>query len=63
VKFADTDPGIESSLIDLSAVSLTRLRGLNSSALLQAMNHVLDRTGRLRDVRSQGDGGQGERID
>ncbi len=61
--FADTEPGIESQLIDLSAVPMTHLRGLNSSALRQAMTSVLERTGRLWDVRANDAGGHGERID
>ena len=60
---ADTEPAIESELIDLSAVPLDRLRGLNSSVIQEAMHHVLERTGRLRSVRRSGEGGQGERID
>jgi FXSXX-COOH protein len=60
---ADTNLGIESELIDLSTVSLDRLRGLNSSALREAMHHVLDRTVGLRHVRRTAGGGGGERID
>ena len=57
-----TDTGIESALIDLSTTSFARLRELNSSALLTAMRHTMERTGRLRDKKS-GDSGQGERVD
>ena len=63
MNFADTDPGIESELLDLSAVSLDRLRVLNSSVLLHAMSHVLERTGRLRGGRRSTTGAQGERVD
>lgn len=59
---ADTAPGIESRLIDLSAVSLTRLRSLNSTAFHDAVHHTLERTGSLRD-KSSGESGQGERVD
>jgi hypothetical protein len=58
----DTDQVIESELIDLSSVSLDHLRALNSSALHQAMRHVLERTSRLRGRRSSDHSG-GERID
>jgi hypothetical protein len=61
MSIADTDLGIESQLIDLSGVSFSHLRGLNSSVFRQAMNHVMDRTGKLRDVRSSTDGGDGQR--
>jgi hypothetical protein len=61
---ADTNPGIESELIDLSTVSFGRLRGLNSSALHQAMRHVLTRTGNLRTTYASSGGAEsGERID
>jgi len=63
MKIADTDPGIESQLIDLSAISLARLRGLNSSAVRHAMHHALERTGRPRDIRLNEDGTAGERVD
>lgn len=63
MKNADTDPGIESPLIDLSAVPLERLRGLNSAALHQAMHHVLERTRHPRITRVSGSEGAGERID
>lgn len=59
----DTDPGIQSELIDLSTVSFDRLRGLNSSVLHQAMGHVLERTSRLRGKRCTDHDGAGERID
>lgn len=57
-----TDTGIESSLIDLSTISFARLRALNSTAILDAMHHTVERTGSLRDRKSGGDG-QGERVD
>jgi hypothetical protein len=60
---ANTEPGIESELIDLSAVPLDRLRVLNSSVVQEAIRHVLERTGCLRRVRRSGETGTGERID
>jgi FXSXX-COOH protein len=60
---ADTEPGIESELIDLSAVPLDRLRELNSSALCESMHHVLDRTASVRYVRRTTTNGGGERVD
>lgn len=59
---ADTDPGIQSELIDLSGISLGRLRDLDNTALHQAMNSALDRTTRVRGRKSDKEGG-GERID
>jgi hypothetical protein len=60
---ADTEPGIESELIDLSTIPLDRLRVLNSSVVQEAMRHVLERTGRHRSVRRSGESSTGERID
>ena len=60
---ADTDPTIESELIDLSGISLDRLRDLDNTDLHQAMHHTLDRTTRLRGGRRSGQEGNGERID
>ena len=57
-----TDTGIESALIDLSSVSFASLRGLDSSAVHQAMHHALERTGNLHNKQT-GDSGQGERVD
>jgi FXSXX-COOH protein len=57
------EPAIESDLIDLSAVSLDRLRGMNSSVLHHAMHHVLTRTNHLRGVRRSGGQPDGERVD
>lgn len=60
----DTDPGIESDLIDLSTVSFGRLRELNSSALHQAMRRALTKAVNLRATRgSDGNESGGERID
>lgn len=60
----DTDPGIESDLIDLSTVSFGRLRELNSSALHQAMRRALTKAVNLRATRgSGGNESGGERID
>ncbi len=60
---ADTDPGIESELIDLSDISLDRLRALDNTALHRAMHRTLDRTIGLRGGRRSGQVGDGERID
>jgi FXSXX-COOH protein len=63
---ADTTPGIQSDLIDLSGISLDRLRDLDNTVLNRAMGHVLTRTGHLRGARmtrESGQSGQGERID
>lgn len=60
---ADTEPGIESELIDLSGVSLDRLRNLDDSLLDRALHRTLDHTTRLRGGRRSGTDGAGERID
>jgi hypothetical protein len=60
---ADTEPGIESELLDLSTVPFERLRALNSTVLHQAMHHVLEHTGHLRAVRRSETATGGERID
>jgi hypothetical protein len=41
---ADMEPGVESELIDLGAVSMTMLRELDGTALRQALRHVMQQT-------------------
>jgi hypothetical protein len=43
---ADMEPGVESELIDLGAVSLTVLRELDNTVLRQALRHVMQQTTR-----------------
>lgn len=61
----DTEPDIESELIDLDEVPFTRLRELDSAALRRSLGHVVERTAtiRVRYRSGQGGGGGGERID
>lgn len=58
-----TEPDIESELIDLDGVSFTRLRELDSEALRHSLQHVVERTRRVRARYRSGAGGTGERID
>jgi hypothetical protein len=60
---ADTEPGIESELPDLSTVPFWQLRALDDVLLHRAMRHVLARVGHLRAVPRSGNTGHGERID
>jgi hypothetical protein len=60
---ADTNPGIESELIDLSAIPFDRLRDLDNTALHQAVHHTLTRTTHLRGGRRSEGASDGERID
>jgi hypothetical protein len=60
---ADTDPSIESDLIDLSTVPFARLRRHDDKVLRHAMRGVLERTSHLRIIRRSGQQGEGERID
>jgi hypothetical protein len=60
---SETEPGVESELVDLGDVAFASLRELDGEVLRQSMGHVVDRTRRLRPgYRSNGSGG-GERID
>lgn len=60
---ASTEPDIESTLIDLDAVSFTALRDLDSEAFRNSAHHVVERTthvhARYRNTGTTG----GERID
>lgn len=60
---ADTEPDIESALLDLDAVSFTALRELDSEALRQSAHYVVERTTLVRARYRSGTGGGGERID
>jgi hypothetical protein len=57
---ANQESGIESELIDLSAVSMTVLRESDNTMLRQAMRHVMQRTAYPR-VSSAG--GSRQRVD
>lgn len=60
---ADTDTGIKSELLDLSAVGLRELRTLDSDPFQAAVDHVVDRTGRVRILARSTNGAGGERVD
>ncbi|MFI5562614.1 hypothetical protein ACIA2T_25330 [Amycolatopsis japonica] len=60
---ADTEPDIESALIDLDAVSFTALRELDSEAFRRSAHHVVERTTLVRARYRSTGGGNGERID
>ena len=57
------EPGIESELIDLDDVPLSRLRELEGADLRRSLGHVLERTTSLRVRYRSGTGNTGERID
>ena len=60
---ADTDNGIKSELLDLSAVGLRELRTLDDNPFQEALHHVADRTSRVRVIARSNGGGGGERVD
>ncbi|MGH3759001.1 hypothetical protein [Actinophytocola sp.] len=62
---ADIDPGIRSELLDLGAVGLRELRTLDSTPFQDALQHVVNRTRRVRILSRSGGagGGGGERVD
>jgi hypothetical protein len=61
--FLDTEPGIQSELIDLDNVSFTTLRELDNAALRRSLGHVAERTTALRVPYRSTNAGGGERID
>lgn len=59
----DTEPGIESDLIDLDGVPFTTLRKLDNESLRRSQGHVVERARRVRATyRSTAQAG-GERVD
>ncbi|WP_340684921.1 hypothetical protein LCL61_00025 [Amycolatopsis coloradensis] len=60
---ANTEPDIESALIDLDAVSFTALRELDGEAFRQSAHHVVERTTLVRARYRSGNPSGGERID
>lgn len=59
----DTEPGVESELIDLDGVPFTKLRELDSEPLRRSLGHVVERTRRVRARYRSGGATAGERID
>ncbi|SFH60276.1 hypothetical protein [Amycolatopsis regifaucium] len=61
---ANTEPDIESALLDLDAVSFTALRELDSEAFRHSAHQVVERTRHVHArYRSNTNTGGGERID
>lgn len=59
---AGMEPGLESELIDLGAVSMTALRELDDTMFRQALQHVMRQTAHPRVIASGGGGSTG-RVD
>ncbi len=59
---AGMEPGLESELIDLGAVSMTALRELDDTMFRQALQHVMQETAHPRVIASGSGGGTG-RVD
>jgi hypothetical protein len=57
------EPGIESELIDLTAVPFATLRSLDGRALQGSMRHVVERAGQVRVTYRSNSATGGERID
>jgi hypothetical protein len=60
---AETEPGIESPLIDLADVPFTALRDLDSEPLRRSLSHVVARTSNVRAPYRSSNASGGERID
>jgi hypothetical protein len=60
---ADSEPGIESELINLDNVPFIKLRELDGTALRHSLGHVVERTTRMRVRYRSNAGGNGERLD
>lgn len=59
---ADVETGIESELVDLSAVSMTVLRRLDDTVFREALRHVMQRTAHPQVIASSGGDSTG-RVD
>jgi hypothetical protein len=55
-------PGIKSELLDLSAVSLSELRKLDTAVLRHSIRHARARTAHI-PVTASGSGGGAKRVD
>jgi hypothetical protein len=59
-----TDDGIESELVDLGGVPLSKLRTLDGSELRNALRHAVERVSYIPVTASGSTGGSGaERVD
>lgn len=60
---ANTEPGLESELVELDGVPFTRLRQLGGEILRQSMIGVVARTEQVQVRYRSGNEGGGERVD
>jgi len=58
-----TEPGVESSLLDLEQVPFTKLRELDDEILRNALHHVVERARLVRAPYRSSNASGGERID
>jgi len=58
---SDADAGIESELLDLGGVSITRLRTLDGGEIRRALRHAVERVSHIQ-VTASGSGGA-KRVD
>lgn len=57
------EDGIESELVDLGGVSLTRLRRLDGGDMRKALRHAVERVAHIPVTASGGQGAGAERVD
>jgi hypothetical protein len=57
-----SEPGIKSELLDLSTVSLSEMRKLDTAALNRSIRHAVDRSAHI-PVTASGSGGGAKRVD
>ena len=57
------EDGIESELVDLGGVSLTRLRTLDGGDMRKALRHAVERVAHIPVTASGGQGAGAERVD
>jgi hypothetical protein len=55
--------GIESELLDLSGVSLSRLRTLDGNSLRRSLRHAVERVSHIQVTASGPGGGGAQRVD
>lgn len=58
-----TEPGVESSLLDVERVPFTKLRELDDETLRNALDHVVERARLVRAPYRSSNASGGERID
>jgi hypothetical protein len=57
------EPGVESELVDLEAVTFTTLREMDSEPIRHSQRHVVERTRHVHARYPSSNTGAGERID